>query len=368
MTPRGHTDSVTAVAFSPDGQRIVTGSGDNTAVVWEAANGKELFSLKGHNDKVCAVAFSPDGKRVVTASWDKTAKVWEAAGGNELLTLKGHKARLEAVAFSPDGQRIVTGSADHTAKVWEAAAVKQVAVWQAEEQTEEQQVALLRQAAEAKTKAAEARELVVLAGPPESAPKHKQSAQERPVILGDPGAIRQWLILAPLPFEGDAGLNVLRQQLPNEARLHPRAGERPPEAPAGLAWTPVRLGGSSYQLNFVELVNKAQPESDTDHQVAYAVAYILSEMPQTGLMLLVGSDDTARIYLNEKEIYRQLSGRSWKPDSDEVSGVELKAGLNVLIFKVANEVMDWAGSVRFLDATGQPVKGIKVTLDPKAQD
>jgi hypothetical protein len=51
-----------------------------------------------------------------------------------------------------------------------------------------------------------------------------------------------------------------------------------------------------------------------------------------------------------------------------VSGVDLKAGLNVLVFKVANSIMDWAGSVRLLDAAGQPVKGIRVTLDPEGKD
>jgi len=51
-------------------------------------------------------------------------------------------------------------------------------------------------------------------------------------------------------------------------------------------------------------------------------------------------------------------------DGDQVTGVELKAGLNVLVFKVANGVADWSGSVRLLDAQGQPLKGIRVTLDP----
>ncbi len=96
--------------------------------------------------------------------------------------------------------------------------------------------------------------------------------------------------------------------------------------------------------------------------------YIISERPQTGLMLLVGSDDTARIYLNEKEVYRRLIIRGWKQDQDEVSGVELKASVNALVFKVANAANEWAGSVRLLDAAGQPVKGIKVTLDPEAKE
>jgi len=125
-TLRGHLDTVTSVAFSPDGRRIVTGSGDHTAKVWDAASGKELVTLKGHRDAVDCAAFSPDGLRIVTASNDATAKVWEAASGRELLTLKGHFGGVASVAYSPDGQRIVTASWDQTAKVWEAASGKEL--------------------------------------------------------------------------------------------------------------------------------------------------------------------------------------------------------------------------------------------------
>jgi predicted NACHT family NTPase len=121
VTLKGHRAEISSVAFSSDGQRIVTGSGDNTAKVWEAASGRELFTLTGHNDQICSVAFSPDGQRIVTGSYDYTAKVWDAASGHELLTLKGHNGWIPSAAFSPDGQRIVTGSWDKTAKVWDAA-------------------------------------------------------------------------------------------------------------------------------------------------------------------------------------------------------------------------------------------------------
>ena len=70
------------MAFSPDGQRIVTGSADQTAKVWDAASGGELLTLKGHSAAIWSVAFSPDGQRIVTGSWDQTAKVWEVATGD----------------------------------------------------------------------------------------------------------------------------------------------------------------------------------------------------------------------------------------------------------------------------------------------
>jgi WD40 repeat protein len=121
LTLAGHTGGIFSVVFSPDGQRIVTGSFDQTAKVWEAASGRELLTLHGHTDRINSVAFSPDGQRIVTGSGDKTAKVWEAASGRELLTLKGHGSGVSSVVFSHDGQQIVTGSWDGNAKVWEAA-------------------------------------------------------------------------------------------------------------------------------------------------------------------------------------------------------------------------------------------------------
>ncbi len=79
----------------------------------------ELLTLKGHVGFVSSVAFSPDGKRVLTGSYDKTAKIWDAETGQELLTLKGHGNYVSSVAFSPDGKRVLTGSRDGTAKIWE---------------------------------------------------------------------------------------------------------------------------------------------------------------------------------------------------------------------------------------------------------
>ena len=117
---RGHTYSVSSVAFSSDGRRVVTGSQDNTARIWDAATGKTLLELKGHLDNVRSVAISSDGRLVVTGSNDKTARVWDAATGQTLLKLN-HSDGVRSVAISSDGRRIVTGSADKAARVWDAA-------------------------------------------------------------------------------------------------------------------------------------------------------------------------------------------------------------------------------------------------------
>ena len=116
----GHTDRVLGTAVTPDGTRIVTGSADATARVWNPGTGDELRQLKGHNGPVQAVAVTPDGARIVTVSADRTAKVWDAGTGAELLQLSGHGNSILSVAVTPDGTRIITGSADRTARAWDA--------------------------------------------------------------------------------------------------------------------------------------------------------------------------------------------------------------------------------------------------------
>ena len=67
-TYRGHSSSVYAVAWSPDGKRIASGSDDKTVQVWDAANGGHVFTYRGHSNLVYAVAWSPDGKRIASGS------------------------------------------------------------------------------------------------------------------------------------------------------------------------------------------------------------------------------------------------------------------------------------------------------------
>jgi WD40 repeat protein len=127
----GHTDSVLAVAFSPDGKYVLTGSLDKTARLWVAATGEVVRTFSGHTGAVESVAFSPDAKFVLTGSSDKTAKLWDVASGAEARTFRDPttsvrtsvemKRSRHSVAFSPDGKTVLTGSDDGTAKLWDAA-------------------------------------------------------------------------------------------------------------------------------------------------------------------------------------------------------------------------------------------------------
>jgi hypothetical protein len=108
-------ESVSSVAFSPDGKRALT-AGGASARLWDVSTGKEIRAFSGHSGTVNSVGFSPEGKTVLTGSSDKTARLWDVTTGQALLPVFEHPDAVTCAAFSPDGRTIVTGSADGKAR------------------------------------------------------------------------------------------------------------------------------------------------------------------------------------------------------------------------------------------------------------
>jgi WD40 repeat protein len=114
-----------AMAYTPDGSLLFTGSRDTTIKCFAMPQLTETRTLRGHTGWVRCFAMSPDGTVLASASDDKTIKFWEVATGKNVRTIKGHTDAVRGIAFSPDGKRLASASWDRTVKLWEGGAEPQ---------------------------------------------------------------------------------------------------------------------------------------------------------------------------------------------------------------------------------------------------
>jgi dipeptidyl aminopeptidase/acylaminoacyl peptidase len=138
----GNTQPVTGLAFSPDGRRLASSSGNDTrpskageVILWDVETGQIVSKLGAGDKAVTSVAFSPDGRLLASGSYDETIRLFDAASGQVVRTLEGHSRPVTAVAFSPDSTRIATAAGGrfagkNAAKLWDVATGKELATFE----------------------------------------------------------------------------------------------------------------------------------------------------------------------------------------------------------------------------------------------
>jgi WD40 repeat protein len=114
----GVSDGIDPAVPSSDGKYVMTSS-DRLAFLSDTSTGNKVREFEGHSDWVSALAFSADRKQILTGSNDNTARLWDVATGAEIRRFVGHLGEVESVAFLPDGNHVVTSSEDGTVRLWD---------------------------------------------------------------------------------------------------------------------------------------------------------------------------------------------------------------------------------------------------------
>lgn len=172
------------------------------------------------------------------------------------------------------------------------------------------------------------------------------------------GYIRDWVMLAPIALpEGESCAEaLLKEQIPNEAMLRPRAGDTLKVRGRELTWR--NLTAATNYFDFNETL-----KSINDHAAGYAVTYVECEREMPEVILAVASNDQGRLYFNGVDIYAFTEARPLMLDADK-GKVTLKKGLNVFVFKITNEQNSWQGALRLLTKAGTPLRNLRIRPSP----
>jgi hypothetical protein len=186
-----------------------------------------------------------------------------------------------------------------------------------------------------------------------------QAGTEEFAPRGD-GFIRDWLLLAPIQLASDAdgAEAILKNQIPDEGLLKPKAGDKVTVGSKELTWKKAKA--SDYFLDLNGILN-----IETEKAIGYAVTYVRSDEERKNLQLKMGSNDEGKVFLNGKLLLKTSEPRALDQDSDVARNVTLNKGVNTVVFKIFNEGgSDWQGCLRFTDAGDKAVTNLVIRLEP----
>ena len=114
----GHTNRISAGAFTLDGKNLLTASSDGTAILWNLETGLPIRQFVGHEGSIQCLCLTSDARRFMTGGDDGTARLWDIPTGKCIHVFRGHKAAVETVCVTADGKNLITGSLDTKAVIW----------------------------------------------------------------------------------------------------------------------------------------------------------------------------------------------------------------------------------------------------------
>src|SRR5262245_51865759 len=123
--------------------------------------------------------------------------------------------------------------------------------------------------------------------------------------LNDEGFVQEWLVLAPIPFGASQnGAEALdKEQVKDEAKLKPKAGDKIKVGDKDLVWKSHRC--KEHFLEFNEYLG-----ATTEDSVGYAVTFVVAPEELKGVKMKTGSDDQAKVFLNGKEVFKNAEARA----------------------------------------------------------
>ena len=335
-------ESVFSLAWSPDGNHLASGAllnqfgrGDtpNAIRIWDVNTGGQLQELLSHREGVLSLDWNLDGARLVSGSADRTIKIWDWRVGHEILTLEGHDDAVTSVSWNRASTTLASASDDQTVRLWDATAGFQ----------RENSVRMLNSidVQLGKTPGDAGRRILrakIYAGDgrwSEAAKDFEVARASNPAVAG-PWLMSGWKVNGPQETSLLGGTAI--EEAESQESDATDTGNSTDD------WIPIAIGDDG-KIDMGQYCEKRRDVS------GYARTRIYSPVDQL-VGLLLGSDDSHRVWCNGELVQTKEHFDRLKPDSEAVY-LKLKKGWNSVLIKVYNET---GGHVLFVRFSNNPLK------------